>query len=70
MDALLAHGRPANMELAVLIDRRFRRELPIEATYIGRRVDSLDSQRVRVAWSELHGGEDRVELWNPETEHG
>jgi len=70
MDALLAHGRPASMELAVLIDRRFRRELPIEAKYIGRRVDSLDRQRVRVAWSELHGGEDRVELWNPETENG
>ena len=31
MDALLAHGRPETVELAVLIDRRFRRELPIEA---------------------------------------
>ena len=70
MDALLAHGRPETVELAVLIDRRFRRELPIEAKYIGRSVDSLDSQRVRVLWSEHDGGEDRVEMMNPTSEHG
>ena len=70
MDALLAHGRPTTVELAVLIDRRFRRELPIEAKYTGRRVDSLDSQRVRVLWSEHDGGEDRVELLNPEGSNG
>ena len=65
MDALLAHGRPTTMELAVLIDRRFSRELPIEAKYVGRSVDSLDSQRVKVLWSDHDGGEDRVELSNP-----
>lgn len=65
MDALLAHGRPKDMELAVFIDRRFSRELPIEARYVGRSVDSLDSQRVRLMWAELHGGEDRVEIMNP-----
>lgn len=70
MDALLAHGRPETMELAVLIDRRFRRELPIEAKYIGRSVDSLDSQKVRVLWSEHDGGEDRVELVNPTETNG
>ena len=70
MDALLAHGRPETVELAVLIDRRFRRELPIEARYVGRSVDSLDSQRVNVLWSEHDGGEDRVELMNPTSENG
>lgn len=69
MDALLAHGRPSTMELAVLVDRRFRRELPIEAKYVGRSVDSLDRQRVKVRWADHDGGEDRVELLNPE-EHG
>jgi pyrimidine operon attenuation protein/uracil phosphoribosyltransferase len=71
MDALLAHGRPATMELAVLVDRRFRRELPIEPQYVGRKVDSLDSQRVKVIWAEEDGtGEDRVQLINPSDSHG
>jgi len=71
MDALLAHGRPAMMELAVLVDRRFRRELPIEPKYVGRSVDSLDSQRVKVIWAEHDvAGEDRVELINPTESHG
>ena len=71
MDALLAHGRPSTVELAVLVDRRFRRELPIEPKYVGRSVDSLDSQRVKVIWSELDGGgQDRVELINPNEQHG
>ena len=70
MDALLAHGRPETMELAVLIDRRFSRELPIEAKYVGRSVDSLDSQKVRVLWSDHDGGEDRVELVNPAETNG
>jgi len=37
---------------------------------VGRSVDSLDSQRVRVLWSEHDGGEDRVELMNPTSENG
>jgi len=69
MDALLAHGRPSKIELAVLVDRRFRRELPIEPKYVGRSVDSLDSQRVQVVWSDMEG-EDRVELINPTEDHG
>lgn len=71
MDALLAHGRPATVELAVLVDRRFRRELPIEPKYVGRSVDSLDSQRVKVIWADHDGGgEDRVQLINPSVDHG
>lgn len=71
MDALLAHGRPSTVELAVLVDRRFRRELPIEPKYVGRSVDSLDSQRVKVIWAQHDGeGEDRVELINPTAHHG
>jgi len=51
MDALLAHGRPSAVQLLVLIDRRFSRQLPIEADYIGMQVDSIASQRVAVEWS-------------------
>jgi pyrimidine operon attenuation protein/uracil phosphoribosyltransferase len=61
LDALLAFGRPAKVELMVLIDRRFSRHVPIEADYTGQEVDSVDSQLVRVAWKEVDG-EDRVIL--------
>jgi pyrimidine operon attenuation protein/uracil phosphoribosyltransferase len=61
LDALLAYGRPARVELMVLIDRRFSRHVPIEADYIGQQVDSLDSQLVRVSWNETEG-EDKVIL--------
>src|SRR5690554_6457987 len=52
MDALQAFGRPAKIELLVLVDRRFSRQLPIEPDYIGIQVDSIDSQRVIVSWNE------------------
>ncbi|RZL11569.1 MAG: bifunctional pyr operon transcriptional regulator/uracil phosphoribosyltransferase PyrR [Pedobacter sp.] len=61
MDALLAYGRPAKVELMVLIDRRFSRQLPIEPDYIGQQVDSINSQQVRVSWKETEG-EDKVIL--------
>ncbi|WP_256007604.1 MULTISPECIES: bifunctional pyr operon transcriptional regulator/uracil phosphoribosyltransferase PyrR [Pedobacter] len=62
MDALLAYGRPATVELMVLIDRRFSRQLPIEPNYIGQQVDSLNSQRVKVSWSETEGKDEVVLL--------
>ena len=50
MDALLAYGRPEKVELMVLIDRRFSRHLPIEPDYIGKQVDCVNSQKVKVSW--------------------
>lgn len=49
MDAIMSHGRPAKIELAVLIDRGGR-ELPIEPNYVGRRmeVDSDEYIEVRI----------------------
>ena len=55
LDALMAHGRPKSVQLLVLVDRRFQRELPIEAQFIGKSVDSLDMQYVFVDWGELPG---------------
>lgn len=52
MDALVSLGRPASVELLVLIDRRFSRQLPIEPTYTGQRVDSIATQHVQVQWDE------------------
>ena len=67
MDAMMAFGRPSEIELVVLIDRRFSRQLPIEPNYVGVRIDTIVSERVEVALAE--GGEnDSVKLYSPETE--
>ena len=55
LDALLDFGRPAKVELCVLVDRRFSRELPIQADYIGRAIDTFPSQKVMVRWKEKDG---------------
>lgn len=50
LDALLDFGRPEKVELCVLIDRRFSRQLPIQPDYCGRAIDSVLSQKVKVEW--------------------
>src|SRR6187402_2533684 len=50
LDALLDYGRPAKVELCILVDRRFSRELPIQPDYTGRSIDSIVSQKVKVYW--------------------
>ena len=60
LDSLLDFGRPKSVELCVLINRRFGRELPIQADYIGRSIDTVDSQKVKVSWVER--GDDRSEV--------
>ena len=50
LDALLDFGRPEKVELCVLIDRRFSRQLPIQADYSGKTIDSIISQKVKVEW--------------------
>ncbi len=61
MDAMLAFGRPSKVELLVLVDRRYSRQLPIEPDYIGIKVDSISSQKVVVSWKEADS-EDKVIL--------
>jgi pyrimidine operon attenuation protein/uracil phosphoribosyltransferase len=55
MDAMLAFGRPAAVELMVLVDRRRQRHLPISPDYIGTAVETIDTERVLVEWTETHG---------------
>ena len=55
LDALLDFGRPAKVELCVLIDRRFSRQLPIQPDYAGKVIDSMISQKVKVLWKERDG---------------
>jgi pyrimidine operon attenuation protein/uracil phosphoribosyltransferase len=64
LDALLAFGRPNSVELLVLVDRRFQRDLPIQADYVGKSVDTLDTERVSVEWSQIEGS-DKVVLFTP-----
>ena len=54
MDALVRHGRPRAIQLAVLIDRGHR-ELPIRPDYVGKNVPTSNEERVQVLWSELDG---------------
>lgn len=53
MDAIQAFGRSEVIELLVLVDRRFSRQIPIQPDYIGIQVDSIDSQKVIVSWEEV-----------------
>jgi pyrimidine operon attenuation protein/uracil phosphoribosyltransferase len=62
LDALLDFGRPAKVELCVLVDRRFSRELPIQPDYVGKSIDSIISQKVKVFWQERDGREEVVLL--------
>ncbi len=60
LDALLSFGRPAKVELLVLIDRRYSRELPIQPDYTGRSIDSIITQKVKVMWKEKDGKDEVV----------
>jgi pyrimidine operon attenuation protein/uracil phosphoribosyltransferase len=57
---MLHHGRPARVQLLVLVDRGHR-ELPIEARYVGRTVQTKSSEFVIARFQEIDG-EDKVVL--------
>ncbi|MFK8061178.1 MAG: bifunctional pyr operon transcriptional regulator/uracil phosphoribosyltransferase PyrR [Polaribacter sp.] len=54
LTAMQSYGRPENIELLVLIDRRFSRHLPIQPDYRGRQVDAINEEKVLVTWTETH----------------
>ena len=61
LTALQSFGRPSKVELLVVIDRRFSRDLPIQPDYIGKAVDAINKERVVVNWAS-QDGEDAVYL--------
>ncbi|WP_445722432.1 bifunctional pyr operon transcriptional regulator/uracil phosphoribosyltransferase PyrR [Flavobacterium sp.] len=61
LTAIQSFGRPAEIELLTLIDRRFSRHLPIQPDYRGRQVDAINDERVIVKWKD-NDGEDLVLL--------
>lgn len=63
LTAIQSFGRPLEIELLTLIDRRFSRHLPIQPDYRGRQVDAINEEKVKVCWVE-NDGEDAVYLIN------
>ena len=63
LTAIQSFGRPLEIELLTLIDRRFSRHLPIQPDYRGRQVDAIGEEKVKVCWKE-NEGEDAVYLIN------
>lgn len=61
LTAIQSFGRPNEIELLTLIDRRFSRHLPIQPNYRGRQVDAINEEKVKVSWKE-NDGEDAVYL--------
>ncbi|MFL6307018.1 MAG: bifunctional pyr operon transcriptional regulator/uracil phosphoribosyltransferase PyrR [Candidatus Sulfotelmatobacter sp.] len=54
LDGLFHHGRPSRVQLLVLIDRGWR-ELPIEARYVGRMIQTTASEIIEVKFAEVDG---------------
>jgi pyrimidine operon attenuation protein / uracil phosphoribosyltransferase len=63
MDAMIAFGRPEKVELLVLIDRKYNRDLPIAPDYVGKAVSTLASQKVLVELEEK-GNNNKIWLIN------
>lgn len=61
LTAIQSFGRPNDIELLTLIDRRFSRHLPIQPNYRGRQVDVINNEKVIVHWKE-NENEDAVYL--------
>lgn len=63
LTAIQSFGRPKEIELMVLIDRRFSRHLPIQPDYRGRQVDAFNDEKVVVQWKSIENAtEDQVNL--------
>jgi pyrimidine operon attenuation protein/uracil phosphoribosyltransferase len=61
---MISFGRPETVELLILIDRRYTRDLPIQPNYIGKSVNTMQSQRVMVEWREQGKKKDNIWLIN------
>ena len=52
LSSMDSYGRPNSIELLVLIDRRYKREIPIQANYCGAKIDTFKGDKVNVVWNE------------------
>lgn len=65
LSAMSEFGRPSRIELLVLVDRRYSRDLPIQPDYVGKTVNSIQEQRIIVEWQEQGFEEDKIWLASP-----
>jgi len=66
LDAMISLGRPAKVELLVLVDRKATRDLPIAADYVGKYVDTHDTQKVLVELEANGSKQNKIWLINKE----
>jgi pyrimidine operon attenuation protein/uracil phosphoribosyltransferase len=62
LDAMIAFGRPKKVELLVLVDRRYSRDLPIQPMYVGIQVHCTDNEKVLVELKEQGLKQDNIWL--------
>ena len=66
LDAMIAFGRPAKVELLVLVERKYAHHVPIKPDYIGKQVNTIDTQKVLVEWKDQGLEDDNIWLINTE----
>lgn len=66
LDAMIAFGRPSKVELLVLVNRVYTRDLPIAPDYVGTDVNTIDSQKVTVELKAQGFKNDKIWLTNKE----
>ena len=59
-------GRPKKIELLVLVDRKFSRDVPIEPSYCGLKINTITSDRIEVNLTEQGFKEDNIMIENNE----
>lgn len=64
MTALLDFGRPRQVELLVMVDRRFKRVVPVQPNYFGLSVDTIGEEYVEVQWAETEGKDQIILIGN------
>ena len=61
MEGIMNFGRPNKIELLVLIDRKYTRDIPVEPTYCGIKINTITSDRIEVNLAEQ--GFDKDNIW-------
>ncbi|MBL6448712.1 bifunctional pyr operon transcriptional regulator/uracil phosphoribosyltransferase PyrR [Fulvivirga sp. 29W222] len=67
MDAMIAFGRPKKVELLVLVNRKYSRQLPIEPDYVGKDVNTMEYQKVLVELEDQGFKDNKIWLINKES---
>ena len=66
MEGIMNFGRPKKIELLVLVDRKFSRDVPIEPSYCGLKINTITSDRIEVNLTEQGFKEDNIMIQSNE----